>query len=286
MSVEQYQRTVNSLDKEIANLEKKKAAADIKAANEAKKAAGVSISKNSSAAIIHSKMRQIEGYNASRRKAEVESADLQKRIADKRTKRNDAYLRLQKEQERERKKDQQSIKCMQQSYAKQITAMKAALVPQRIIGPHEQSESNTTPEYDVFVSHASEDKESFVNDFVEALEKRNLRVWYDTTEMKWGDSMRAKIDEGLCHSRFGVVVLSPDYIAEGKYWTKIELDGVLQLESINGKVLLPIWHKLTKKQVMDFSPIIAGKLALNTASMTPDEIADKLAGLLHEETRG
>ena len=48
MSVEQYQRTVNNLDKEIANLEKKKAAADKKAASEAKKAAGISISKNAS----------------------------------------------------------------------------------------------------------------------------------------------------------------------------------------------------------------------------------------------
>ena len=49
-------------------------------------------------------------------------------------------------------------------------------------------------------------------------------------------------------------------------------------------MLLPIWHNLTKKQVMDFSPIIAGKLAMNTASMTPDEIADKLVELLHDET--
>ena len=102
--------------------------------------------------------------------------------------------------------------------------------------------------------------------------------------MKCGDSIRAKNDEGLRHSRFGVAVLSPDYIAEGKNWTKAELDGLFQLESINGKMLLPIWHNLTKKQVIDFSPIIAGKLAMNTASMTPDEIADKLVELLHDET--
>ena len=40
------------------------------------------------------------------------------------------------------------------------------------------------------------------------------------------------------------------------------------LLKINGKTLLPIWHKLTKKEVMDYSPIIASKLAMNTASMT------------------
>lgn len=284
MRVDQYQRTVNSLDKEIADLEKKKAAVDKKAASEAKKATGVSISNNASAATIKSKIRQIDGYKASSQKAEAESADLQKKIADKRAKRNDAYQKLQKEQNREKKKEQQSLKRMQQSYERKIAAMEAELVSQQIIGSHEQSEYKEAPEYDVFVSHAWEDKESFVDEFVQALRGRNLRVWYDTAKMKWGDSMRAKIDEGLRHSRFGVAVLSPDYIAEGKYWTKAELDGLFQLESINGKMLLPIWHNLTKKQVMNFSPIIAGKLAMTTASMTPNEIADKLAELLHEET--
>lgn len=282
MSVEQHQRTVNSLDKEIANLEKKKATADKKAASEAKKAAGISISKNASDATIKSKMRQINGHIASSQKAETESADLQKKIADKRVKRNDAYQKLQKEQDREKEKEQKSIKRMQESYEKKIAEMEDKLLPQNIPGQREQSGGNDVPEYDVFVSHAWEDKESFVDEFVQALRDRELKVWYDTSKMKWGDSMRAKIDEGLRHSRFGVVILSPNYIAEEKYWTKAELDGLFQLESINGKVLLPIWHNLTKKQVMDYSPIIAGKLAMNTASLTPDEIADKLVELLDE----
>ena len=282
MSIEQYQRTVNNLDKEIANLEKKKAAADKKAASEAKRAAGVSISKNASEATRRSKMRQIDGHIATRQKAEAESADLQKKIADKRTKRNDAYQKLQKEQERNKKKEQKSIKQMQQSYERIIAEMEDELLPQHLSKQSEQSERNDVPEYDVFVSHAWEDKESFVDEFVQALKDRELKVWYDTTKMKWGDSMRAKIDEGLRHSRFGVAILSPDYIAEEKYWTKAELDGLFQLESINGKMLLPIWHNLTKKQVMDYSPTIAGKLAMNTASLTPEEIADKLVELLNE----
>lgn len=138
------------------------------------------------------------------------------------------------------------------------------------------------PEYDVFVSHAWEDKEDFVEEFVQELRKLEIKVWYDTSRIKWGDSMRAKIDDGLRKSRFGVAVLSPNYIADGKYWTKAELDGLFQLESINGKTLLPIWHKLTKKEVMDYSPIIASKLAMNTASMTAKEIAENLLELLKE----
>jgi len=153
-----------------------------------------------------------------------------------------------------------------------------------IIKTVDAAENEELPEYDVFVSHAWEDKESFADEFVKELRNLGAKVWYDTTQMKWGDSMRAKIDDGLKKSRFGVVVLSPNYIAEHKYWTKTELDGLFQMESINGKTLLPIWHNLTKQQVMNYSPIIASKLAMSTALMTAQEIANELIKLLPEET--
>ena len=119
-----------------------------------------------------------------------------------------------------------------------------------------------------------------IDEFVDELRKLGVKVWYDTSEIKWGDSMRARIDDGLKKSRFGVAVLSPDYIKDGKYWTKAELDGLFQLESINGKMLLPVWHNLTKKDVMAYSPIIGSKLAMTTATMTAAEIAAELLSLL------
>ena len=131
--------------------------------------------------------------------------------------------------------------------------------------------------------HAWEDKEDFVDEFVGELKKQGLKVWYDTNKLKWGDSMREKIDKGLAKSRYGVVVLSPNYIAEHKYWTKAELNGLFQVESINGKVILPIWHNLTKKQVVEYSPIIADRKAMTTASMTAEEIAVQLKELFTPE---
>lgn len=93
--------------------------------------------------------------------------------------------------------------------------------------------------------------------------------------------MREKIDRGLSKSRYGVVVLSPNYIAEQKYWTKAELNGLFQVETINGKTILPIWHNLTKKQVTEYSPIIADRKAMTTANMTAAEIAGELASLFN-----
>lgn len=280
MSVEQSQRMVNSLDKDIADLEKKKAAADKKSADEQKKAANVNISKNASASTIKIKMSEIQRHEAAARKASKESADLQKKIAEKRTKRNDAYLRLQKEQQAEQKEQQRIISDMQRLYEDRITDLEKQTLP--VIRASSTTEVEQTPEYDVFVSHAWEDKESFADELVGELRKQGINVWYDTSQIRWGDSMRQRIDDGLTKSRFGIVILSPNYIAEGKYWTKAELDGLFQMESIRGKTLLPIWHGLTKKQVMEFSPIIANKKAMTTASMTAQEIVEELVNLLSD----
>lgn len=281
MSVEQYQRTVNTLDKEIADLEKKKSAAEKKAAEAERKAASVSISKNASATTIKSKLRQIEKYKADAVKASSESASLTKKIADKRKKRNDAAVHLQKEEQKIQKKQDKATKQMQQSYERRIEKLQTLVIPS--VPVSSKTEEEQLPEYDVFVSHAWEDKEDFVDEFVEALTALDIKVWYDKRQIKWGDSMRERIDDGLKKSRFGVAVLSPNYIAENKYWTKSELDGLFQLESVNGKTLLPIWHNLTKQQVMNYSPIIANKKAMTTASMTAQEIADELLKLIPQE---
>ena len=283
MSIEQYQRAVSSLDKEIADLEKKKAASDRKAADARKKAANVSINKNTSATVVKTKMRQIDSYTSVALKAEKESADLQKKIADKRQRRNTAVQRLQREEVSERKKQEYATQKLMKSYESRIEELQsiaAATAPIFADLAIEGKERQDIPKYDVFVSHAWEDKEDFVDEFVEELRAFGLKIWYDTSEIKWGDSMRKRIDEGLRRSRFGIAVLSPDYIKEGKYWTKAELGGLFQLDSNGGKVLLPIWHHLTKKEVMEYSPLIASKLAMNTSFMTPKEIAYELKKLL------
>ena len=281
MNSEQYQRIVNSLDKDIADLEKKKAAADKKAADEQGKAARVRFSGNISMSSLKMKMNEKERHEKAARKASEESANLQKKIADKRNKRNDSYLKLQSELQNEKKKEtteqQRIISNMQRSYEELIAKLENQAVPVLRTVKRQQSE---LPEYDVFISHASEDKEDFVDEFVAELRKAGVKVWYDTSQIAWGDSLRKRIDDGLTKSRFGIAILSPNYIADGKYWTKEELDGIFQMESINGKTLLPIWHNLTKKQVINFSPIVANRKAMSTATMTAYEIAQELVKLI------
>lgn len=282
MSVEQYQRNVNSLDKDIATLEKKKADLDSKCADLRKKISDAedAIRKTKSVTTIKSKRGYINSWQKEESKKASESAKIGKAISEKRNKRNDAYLKLQKEQQSQDKKRDKQIQNMQTAYEDRIKELTQQIVNTPIITENVDSECFSDERYDVFVSHAWEDKQSFVDEFVTELESLGIKVWYDKQRIKWGDSMRAKIDDGLKKSKFGIAVISPDYIADGKYWTKAELDGLFQLESVNGKTLLPIWHNITKKQVMEYSPIIASKLAMTTASMTAKEIADEMKAML------
>ncbi|MGB4701774.1 MAG: DUF1883 domain-containing protein [Syntrophomonadaceae bacterium] len=140
------------------------------------------------------------------------------------------------------------------------------------------SNIDTTPEYDVFISHASEDKDDVVRPLAVALKEKGISVWYDEFELRIGDSLRRKIDQGLANSRFGIVIISKDFIKKG--WTQYELDGIITKAVSGEQIILPIWHNITKREVIDFSPSLADKVARNTAANTVEEIAGEIAELI------
>lgn len=135
-------------------------------------------------------------------------------------------------------------------------------------------------EYDVFISHASEDKDEVARPLAEALRENGLTVWYDEFELRIGDSLRRKIDKGIANSNFGIIVISRDFISKG--WTNYELDGLIT-RAVNGEqTMLPVWHNVTKREVINYSPSLADKLARSTTEFTVEEIADEIADLIRE----
>jgi hypothetical protein len=135
-------------------------------------------------------------------------------------------------------------------------------------------------EFDVFISHATEDKDEVVRPLAHALKDRGIDTWYDEFELRVGDSLRRKIDQGIARSRFGLVVLSPAFFA--KNWPQYELDGLIAVEMSGGTGrLLPVWHAITKEELLSHSPSLVDRVALNTATLTIDEMASQLAEVIH-----
>lgn len=131
--------------------------------------------------------------------------------------------------------------------------------------------------WDVFISHASEDKASVADPLTEALLAENLLVWYDTMELRVGDSLRASIEKGLRESKFGVIILSPAFF--GKHWPTLELNALAQKEVNGEKVILPVWYNVTIEDVRSESLLLADRVAANWSSGIDSVVASLLAAI-------
>lgn len=143
----------------------------------------------------------------------------------------------------------------------------------------EEQEKNAM--YDVFISHASEDKKDFVQPLVEALQDAGIRVWYDALELQWGQSLRGQIDNGIKRSKYAILVLSKNFFS--KKWPQRELDGILAKEDITGATPLPIWYNISHAEVYEFSPTLAGLYSLSNDRYSIDDICRSFKLILEKE---
>ncbi|WP_290796511.1 toll/interleukin-1 receptor domain-containing protein [Flavihumibacter sp. UBA7668] len=125
--------------------------------------------------------------------------------------------------------------------------------------------------WDVFISHASEDKDTIVRQLADTLEKLQVKVWYDEFSLKVGDSLSRTIDDGLIKSKFGIVIISKKFLE--KRWTDYEYRSLLSKEENETKVILPLWHGITQEEVKSFSLYLSDKFALDTSKMSINKLA-------------
>jgi hypothetical protein len=281
MSVESYRRQIESVNRDLTQLHQKLADERRREADKIARIGQVdrSISAATSSATLQSKAREIDRLHRDIEQIKKKQADLSSQIATKEKRKHDYERDLQREQSREQQsvqRDQERRMAQFEANLRRSLTAISSPIPATTMHP-------TTKEHDVFISHASEDKESFVRALAEGLRRQGVNVWYDEFELSVGDSLRRSIDKGLANSRFGIVVLSPAFFA--KNWTQYELDGLVTKEtSGTDKVILPIWHMVSKNEVASYSPTLADKVALNTGVLGLDEIVESLVAVVRPMT--
>lgn len=117
-----------------------------------------------------------------------------------------------------------------------------------------------TETWDVFISHASEDKDSIARPLKEALESEGVKVWFDESELKIGDRLHKSIDKGIANSGYGIVILSENFFK--KDWPQRELEGLVAKEYEGRKIILPVWHKVDAAFIRSKSILLAGILGV------------------------
>jgi hypothetical protein len=125
--------------------------------------------------------------------------------------------------------------------------------------------------WDLFISHASEDKEPLVRPLATELSRLGLRVWYDEFSLRAGDSLSASIDRGLAESEVGLVVISPSFMA--KPWPRKELAGLVAGQVGRDQLILPIWFNVSRDEVLAFSPTLADMVALVAVDSSLSDLA-------------
>jgi hypothetical protein len=147
-----------------------------------------------------------------------------------------------------------------------------ALVPEET--PSVSESPAVVKRFDFFISYASEDRQ-IAKTLEKALVERDYNVWRDRGQLTLGDSLTAKINEGLAASRFGIVILSRDFLR--KNWPQAELNA-LQARAINTaqKVVLPIRRNLTHEEMAERLPLMGDKLTIACDDENLDRTIEEL----------
>jgi len=133
--------------------------------------------------------------------------------------------------------------------------------------------------YDVFICHASEDKEAFVDPFNAELESKGITAFYDKISIAWGESVVRKINEGLAHSKVGVIVISDDFMK--KEWPNTEIDTLINLMINDKKRLLPILHNISYESMAQKYPLIASLSCRDSSKKTISEMVSEISIILN-----
>ena len=283
-TIERYRKEINDLSTKIAD--KRKRAADTQAKADK---ASADARKTKSSSTLRSKLSESERYSKEANKYLKDMADLEKKRAAKEKQliaEEKKLIKAQADEDKKRTQAQNKISATNERKMKSLTQIvrSVQIEQSRLKEIYPLLSVPAEDAYDVFISHASEDKIPFVDTLVEELLQRGVKVWYDRHVLTWGRSIRQNIDAGLRQSKFAIVVLSEHYIQ--KYWTQKEFNALFCLGSKLGDFILPIWHNISPERANEFSPMLSDSIALNSSDYTIAEIADMFVEKLNYDNNG
>lgn len=283
-TIERYRKEINDLSTKIADKRKRSADAQAKADK-----AYADARRTKSSSTMRSKLSESERYSKEANKYLKDTADLEKKRAAQEKQRiaeEKKLIRTQTDENKKRTQVQNKISAANERKMKSLTqTVRSVQIEQsRLKEIYPLLRVPSEEAYDVFISHASEDKIPFVDTLVEELLQRGVKVWYDRHVLTWGRSIRQNIYAGLRQSKFAIVVLSEHYIQ--KYWTQKEFNALFSLGSKLGDFILPIWHNITPERANEFSPMLSDSFALKSSDFTIAEIADMFVEKLNYDNNG
>ena len=131
-------------------------------------------------------------------------------------------------------------------------------------------------QYDVFISHASKDKNVYVDSLNAAVRKLGLNIFYDTDVLSWGDNWKQVILDGTKSSEFAIIVISDNFF--DREWTERELGEFLSLQNENHqKIVLPLLYRISLDELKEHYPELGDIQCVSADEHNIEEIVILLA---------
>lgn len=125
-------------------------------------------------------------------------------------------------------------------------------------------------DFEIFISHASEDRAEVARPIYEACERIGLKAFLDEEHIAWGENFTKKINTALGAARVVLTVISGNSVA--KDWPVAEVNAALSMEISGAKTVVPL---IVGKPDLTLLPLLGGKNHL-AWSGDPRAVADRL----------
>ncbi len=139
---------------------------------------------------------------------------------------------------------------------------------------------------DAFISYDFRNETEIAEPLYKELGRRLVKVWFAKVTLTMGDGLAGTIDKGLTKARHGILIVTPEYL-ENTGWASTEMNTLLSRHGGAGRsrIILPVWHGVTDREVRARSAMLADILARQT-SIGFDKLADEIARIIVEEKAG
>jgi hypothetical protein len=127
--------------------------------------------------------------------------------------------------------------------------------------------------FDVFLSHAVEDKISIAQELYCRLKEAGLSIWYSGSDLTPGDFIEDSVRTAITHSEYGIVIFSQFFLS--KNWTMNEYYSMAQLESEKRITIIPILFDVTPEDLAKKNLNMADRFAIH-ASRGMDHVVSKV----------
>ena len=128
--------------------------------------------------------------------------------------------------------------------------------------------------YDLFLSYSANDRKAIIEPLYYELKDEGFRPWFDIKEIRWGDSIVQRMQDGISNTKIIIFFISKSYLK--KPWTLKELRSIVAMQQISdSQIIFPILLGITEKELIQSVPFLADIKYLKIENYTSKEKIEK-----------